>query len=227
MDSRPKVLVVLTPAFPGNESETHWVPTQQLFVKTLKELFPGLQVRILSFYYPYQTAPYEWHGLPVTPFNGTAQRKMRRLSFYTGVWQALKSIRQEFDITGLFSFWCGECALMGHYFGKRYGIRHYCWLCGGDAMAANKLVKFIRPLPGELIAMSDFLVNEFEKNHGIRPGYMIPNAIDPGVFPPLNSEVRDIDILGAGSLSPLKRYDLFVQIIGSLRQAHPPIRAMQ
>ena len=42
MKNEQQTLVILTPAFPANESETSWVTTQQLFVKALKDHFPEL-----------------------------------------------------------------------------------------------------------------------------------------------------------------------------------------
>jgi glycosyltransferase involved in cell wall biosynthesis len=226
MKKRSKTLVILTPAFPGTESETHWVPTQQLFVATLKNNYPHLQIIVLSFYYPYLTSEYEWNELPVYCFNGTKKRKARRIFFWNSIWRKLKMIRRENEVIGLFSFWCGECALMGRYFGKLYGIPHYCWLCGQDARRSNKMVSFIRPVPHELIAMSDFLVEEFHRNHGIRPAHMIPNGIDPEVFPLVHVHDRDIDIMGAGSLSHIKRYDLLVEVVAALKPLFPAIRAV-
>jgi glycosyltransferase involved in cell wall biosynthesis len=229
-----KTLVVLTPAFPESGSESNWVITQQLFTRTLSAHFPSLKIVILSLYYPYRTSGYEWQGMEVFTFNGTKRRKLLRVFFWDSVWGRLKKIRRENDVIGLFSFWCGECALIGHYFGKRHSIPHHCWLCGQDARQTNKMVKSIRPRPEELIAMSDFLGNEFYTNHGIRPRYTIPNGINPASFPPGRgtpgtsgiSGERDIDILGVGSLSRLKRYDLFVDIVKSLQSAIPPIKAM-
>ncbi len=226
MKSRPETLVILTPAFPANESETHWVPAQQLFVKTLKEQYPQLTIIILSFYYPSTSTSYTWQGLEVMAFNGTQQRKWQRPFFWSRVWKQLKRVHRENEVIGLFSFWCGECALLGSYFGKRYSIKHYCWLCGQDARKTNRMVKFIRPRPGELIAMSDFLADEFYRNHGIRPLHMIPNAIDPALFPPYPVPARDIDILGAGSLSKLKRYDLFVAVVKQLHLSLPGLKAV-
>ena len=252
MSNPPKTLVILTPAFPGNESETHWVPTQQLFVKALKEQYPDLHIIVLSLYYPYPSSVYKWHGVPVISFNGTRQRKIRRVFFWNDIWQQLKKIRREQEVIGLFSFWCGECALIGHYFGRYHGLRHLCWICGQDARATNGMVRLIHPRGEELIAMSDFLAEEFAANHGVRPRYTIPNGIDPGRFPSLSSvrdsrsgvsadtpppsamdagaalaaKQRDIDILGVGSLSRLKRYDLLVEIVRSLRPTFPGIRAM-
>src|ERR1700744_5173864 len=226
MDDRRGTLVILTPAFPRDETETHWVPTQQLFVKTLTASFPDVRIEVLTFYHPGHRGSYDWRGLKVTSFDGSRQRGVRRPFFYRDIWKTLQDIRRESPILGLLSFWCGECALLGHYFGKRYGIRHLCWLCGGDARASNRLVRFIRPRPEELIAMSDFLVREFEKNHGVRPAHMITNAIDPTVFPPLSGTERDIDILGVGSLSRLKRYDLFVGVVRALRASFPNAQAV-
>lgn len=226
MKPLPKTLVVLTPAFPANESETSWVPTQQLFVRTLKAHFPGLHIIVLTFFYPYRAVSYEWHGVQVISLNGSGRRKFRRIFFWNAVWRLLKGLRRENDIIGLFSFWCGECALVASHFGRWHGIRHLCWICGQDARKMNKLVKFIRPRSEELIAMSDFLVKEFYKNHGIRPGYMISNAIDPDMFPPLASGKRDIDILGAGSLSRIKQYGLFAEVVGALRLFFPHMKSL-
>ena len=233
MNSRPKAFVVLTPAFPSSESPVNWVTTQQLFVRTLKKNYPQLKVIVLSFYYPYEASEYEWHGIPVSSFDGMRQRKLRRIFFWRRIWKKLSILRRENEVIGLYSFWCGECALIGSYYGKIYGIRHYCWLCGQDARKSNKLVKFIRPKPRELIAMSDFLTEEFFRNHSVRPQYMIPNGIDPVEFEPMTASAeggkrsgRDIDVLAVGTLSRFKQYDLLVDIIRSLRQSFPSIRAL-
>lgn len=226
MNSRAKTIVILLPAFPATESETHWVPTQQQLVKTWKEQYPHLQLIVLSFYYPIGDTIYDWHGVEVRSFNGARQRKLRRVFFWNRIWKQLNHIRRENELAGIFSCWCGECALIGHYYGRRYNIAHYCWLCGQDARKNNTMVKWIRPRPEELIAMSDFLVTEFYTNHGIRPQHMIPNAIDPAAFPRELPPARDIDVLGAGSLSALKRYGLFAEVVKALQRSLPSLKAM-
>jgi glycosyltransferase involved in cell wall biosynthesis len=225
MKDNPEILVLLSPAFPGKESESNWVPTQQVFVRTLRQQFPQLRIIVLAFFYPRHTKAYHWQGVEVIAFDASRRSKPGRLLFWRQVWLALKRIRKEGSILGLFSFWCGECALVGHWFGRLFGVPHFCWICGQDARKANKLVRFIRPASTELIAMSDFLAEEFYRNHRIQPGHRIYNAIDPGGFPPFPGGTRPIDVLGAGSLSRLKQYDILVMIIGSLRNEFPEIRA--
>jgi glycosyltransferase involved in cell wall biosynthesis len=222
---KPETLVLLSPAFPGKESETSWVPTQQVFVRTLKQQFPHLHIVVLAFFYPNSQHQYDWHGATVIPFNASQKTKPGRLLFWRQVWITINQIRKQNKIIGLFSFWCGECALIGHWFGRRFGIPHLCWICGQDARKSNKLVRYIRPAETELIAMSDFLAEEFYRNHRIHPAHRIYNAIDPDGFPPFPKNERSIDILGAGSLSRLKQYDILVMITGSLRPDFPGIRA--
>ncbi|HJT74524.1 MAG TPA: glycosyltransferase, partial [Chitinophaga sp.] len=220
-----ETIVILTPAFPADESDSAWVPSVQLFVKKLKENFPALSVIVLSFNYPFHTDSYWWHGASINGFNGLHTRKLNRLGLWWKVWKKLKNIREDHTIIGLFSFWCGECALAGKYFGRRYGIQHYCWISGMDARKENKLVKWIRPRAEELVAMSAFLANEFYKNHGVRPARIIPNAIDPGSFPAPAKE-RDIDILSTGTLIPLKQYNKLVTVVRALVKKYPFIKVV-
>lgn len=225
MKPRVKTLVLLTPAFPADASETSWVVTQQVFTRVLQRLYPDLTIRVLSLYYPDRVGVYDWHGIRVEAFRGMGDRKWRRIFFWRRIWRSLQQIRREDDVVGLLSFWCGEAGLLGHYFGRRTGIPHYCWLCGQDARAGNRLVRWIRPSASELIAMSDALVREFERNHGIRPAHMIPNGVDLMLDPDAPQEERDIDILGAGSLSPLKQYDVFAAVVAALKVSRPGLRA--
>lgn len=224
MKSERRTLVILTPAFPANESEVNWVPSQQLFLHSVRKLFPGIKIIVLSFIYPYATSNYNWNGIEVSSFDGMNYRKIKRPLLWRKIWKKLNEINKDQKITAILSFWCSECALVGKYFGKRNSVKHFAWICGQDARAKNKMVKLIRPLPGELIAKSDFLADEFYKNHGIRPAHIITNGIEPSSFS-TSTGVRDIDITGVGSLSILKQYDLFVEIVAELKKDLPTIKA--
>ena len=225
MNEKDKTLVIISPAFPENESADYWVPSQQQMVKALKKNRPELHIVVLSILYPYHDYKYTWHDVEVISFDGTHKRRLKRIVLWRNVWQALNNIRRHHTIIGLFSFWCGECAFLGHYFGKFYSIPHLCWICGQDARETNKWVRFIRPVATELAAMSFSLANEFLKNHKIKPGFIIPNAVNPHSFPPLTSKIRNIDFLGVGSFEPLKQYDVFAKVLAAIKQSIPGMRA--
>ena len=222
---KSNTLAVLIPAFPANEMEKNWLPTQQLFLHWIKKIFPGINIIVLSFVYPDRISEYRWEEIKVFSFNGMKFRKLRRVFFWRKIWKRLKQINNEQEISGILSFWCGECALLGHYFGKRYSIDHRILICGQDARKKNKLVRFIRPAANELIAISDFLADEFYRNHHIMPAHIIPNGIDTSLFS-TDRSTRDIDVIGVGSLSRLKQYDLFIEIIAGLKKEMPDIRAV-
>ncbi|HLF46403.1 MAG TPA: glycosyltransferase family 4 protein [Chitinophagaceae bacterium] len=220
-----KTLVILIPGFPESEEDSTCLPIQQLFVLSLKKLYPGLNITIFSFQYPYHTKKYEWFGIPVIPFSGKNKGGLLRWLLRKKIYTELLKLHQANAISGILSFWCTECALVGNKFAGRQGIRHICWIRGQDARKGNRYVKKINPQPADLAVLSDFLQEEFEKNYSIRPAHVIPPGIDIKKYA-LNKLPRDLDILAAGSLISLKQYSLFPEIIFELKKNIPSIKAM-
>ena len=220
-----ETLIILSPAFPLNESETTWLPAQQSLLKELKNQFPSLNIIVLSFLYPYEETVYTWNGIQVIAMGGMNKRKLKRLWLWATVWKKLKKIKKQNNVIGILSFWCGECALVGSWFAKTNKLKHFSWICGQDARKSNKFVKWIRPKPAELVAISDFLIEEFYKSHHIKPAHLIPIAIDKQLFPSLPVK-RDIDIIGVGSFSYQKNFDQFVLVIAALKEKFPCLKAI-
>jgi glycosyltransferase involved in cell wall biosynthesis len=216
---------VLTPAFPANDSEQNWVHSLQLLLRSVRKLYPEINIKVISFIYPHANSSYEWNGIRVFSFDGMKYKKIKRPLLWGKIWRKLSEINRQQKITAILSIWCSECALVGHYFGKRNSVKHFSWICGQDARAKNKMVKLIRPLPSELIAKSDFLVDEFYRNHHISPAHLIPNGIDLSMFSKEHIK-RDIDIIGAGSLSFMKQYEIFLEVIAGLKKNIPAINAV-
>ena len=225
MSNLSNTLIILSPAFPANESETVWVRPKQLFVRKLKEVCPSLEIIVLSFNYPLHAEQYTWKKVLVVAFNGMHTRKLRRLLLWWRVWKKLRSIKKEKSIVGILSFWCGECALVGSYFARIHKLKHFIWISGMDAKKTNKLIRFIKPREDKLVAMSVFLQNEFAKNHSITPKYIIPIGVDPTEFEDIPRS-RDIDILGVGTLNPFKQYDALITLVKTLSSRFPQIKAV-
>jgi len=223
--SRADTLVILSPGFPANEVDSACVPPQQVFVKNLKQNFPQLTIIVLAFQYPFLAAEYEWNGVTVISFWGKSRGNVFRFFNWIKVWLKLRKLNRQHNIIGLLSFWMGECALIGHKFAKKNKLKHYCWILGQDARPGNNYYKYIKPQEGELIALSDFIADEFCKNYRVTPAQVIPTGIDPAIFGKQAAN-RDIDIFGAGSLIPLKQYHLFVNIVSVLRYMFPNIKAV-
>jgi glycosyltransferase involved in cell wall biosynthesis len=224
-DNKVKTLVILTPGFPENEADSTCIPPQQIFVKALKETHPELNIIILTFQYPFFSAEYDWHGIRVIAFGGENKGRLFRLFRGLRVWKTLGRLNKEHQLIGLLSFWFGKCALIASGFARRHRLTNYCWILGQDAKAGNKYFNLIKPAAESLIALSDFIATEFHKNYGIKPAHLVPVGIETSLFDAANAE-RDIDIIGAGNLIPLKQYPVFLEIIHSLKTFRPDIKAV-
>jgi glycosyltransferase involved in cell wall biosynthesis len=218
-------LVILSPGFAANEADTTCLAPMQVFVKALKEVCPGLHVVVLAFQYPFVAAEYEWHGVEVIAIGGKSKGKLLRLRTWMEAWILLRKLNKEYQLLGLLNFWLGECAFVGSYFAKAHRLTQYTWLLGQDAKRGNKYFKWIKPQKDSLIALSDFIAREVRDNYGISPIQVIPLGIDTSLFSDALIK-RDVDILGAGSLIPLKQYDVFVRAIAVVKESFPAVKAV-
>ena len=225
INDTPRTLIILTPGFPSDEEDTACLPPQQVFVRALNRCYPQLRVILLSFEYPHRKDSYDWFGNRVIAFHGWRKGKVNKLFTLIAVWRILGRLRRENEVVGLLSFWCGPCALAGKYFAFWKRLPHFTWILGQDARAGNQFMRLIRPAAGDLVAMSAFLAEEFYRNYKIRPLHIIPNGIDTALFG-AGYDHRDIDVLGAGNLTLLKRYDLFVSVVKGLSRHIPAVRGV-
>lgn len=221
---KPDTLVILTPGFPKDESDSSCLPLQQALVKELQKNNPSLQLVILSFQYPFEKKQYQWNGITVISAGGKNKGGIQRRITWRRVKRSLEKIHTTHSIKGILSFWCGETALIARRFAVKHQLQHFCWICGQDAKADNKLVKKINPRKDELVALSDFIRDEFEKNHGIRPAHLIAPGIDPDLFTQ-TADTKVIDLLAAGSLIPLKQFDIFIEMVTAILPKFPGIKA--
>jgi glycosyltransferase involved in cell wall biosynthesis len=221
---RHKLLIILTPGFPADENDTTCLPMQQQLILSINRMFPEWTLKILSLQYPYESKTYKWFGNEVVSFGGKNKGNLWRFLLRRKAFAYLQKTYRKQEINGLFSFWFGECALIGKRFADKNQLNHYCWLLGQDARSTNPYPRRISMAGNELIALSDFLQAEYERNHKVKPSRVIvPGFVNGAVA---KHETRDIDLLGAGSLIPLKNFDLFIDIALQLKYAFPGLKAV-
>jgi glycosyltransferase involved in cell wall biosynthesis len=224
MNNRRQTLVILTPGFPRSEDDTTCLPMQQQLVKAIKRNDPLLDIIILSFHYPFFKKTYQWHDVKVISFGGKNKGGLTKLLLRQRANAALKKINSENDIIGILSFWYGECAWVAKRFADKHNLKHYCWVLGQDAKKENKYPLRLHARADELMALSDFIQDEFERNHGVRPAHMIPPGVDTSAS--VNMISKDIDIIAAGSLIPLKQYEILVEIVSGIKKERPGVKAV-
>jgi len=218
-------LIILIPGFPASEQDSICLPFQQDFVRHLSFLHPMLNIKVLAFQYPFFKAVYRWHGVEVHAFNGRNRGGFRRLLLWRMIWRRVKKIIREEKVMGILNFWMGETALICQYASRRYHIPTFTWLMGQDARKNNRYVFITRPKRESLIALSDFLAEEFVRNNNIRPALTVPPGIDVASFPSLTRD-RTIDILAVGSLIPLKQFDHLIGLVADIANSHPHMKVV-
>ncbi len=221
-----KTLILLTPGFPKDEKDTTCIPFIQQFILSINKAHPELKIIALSFYYPFSSTQYSWHGNLIIPFNGNRFTKLKRPVHWWRIYRTLKKLNKQRKIIGIVSFWLSHTAFIGHHFAKRNNVQHYCWLRGQDAKKKNPVFRYYKPAPHSLIALSKYQHNVFIENYGITPKHIIPNAIRKEEFDHIIYQEKSIDIIGVGSLISLKRYELFIKTIEQLKHDFPNIKAV-
>ena len=225
MTTKEKVFIIITPGFAKDEADQNCIPTQQHFIRCLNKLLPDVKLLILALNYPYKKGKYQWYGNTVFSFNGKNRGGVIKLLVRRQAYSILEEINVEHEITGILSFWYNESALIGKRFANKYGLIHKCWMWGQDARPGNKYINRVRLLPEDIVVLSDFLQDEFERNYHISPHHIIPPGIEEELYGSTNDQ-RDIDLIAAGSLIELKRYDIFISVVEKLNFQKRDIKAV-
>jgi glycosyltransferase involved in cell wall biosynthesis len=134
-------------------------------------------------------------------------------------------LNKQYQVIGLLSFWISDCAFVANAFAKKNNLKHFCWILGQDAKPGNKYFGRIKPNGDSLIALSDFISREIDKNYSVKPAHVIPVGIDTALFGSPAKE-RNIDILAAGSLIPLKQFSVLINIVSILNIYFPGIKVV-
>ncbi|MBK6826844.1 MAG: hypothetical protein IPG86_08260 [Chitinophagaceae bacterium] len=70
MLAKQSSLILLTPGFPENETDSTCLPWFQCFVRQLKDSYPDLKIIVVSLQYPFQKKEYQWEGIRVNAMGG-------------------------------------------------------------------------------------------------------------------------------------------------------------
>lgn len=223
----------ITPGFAAGENDLNCIPPMQLLAREL--LLQGVDLHIVTLEYPFRSVPYRWHGATVLPCDGQNRRWLKGRT----LWRAMRFGREILDaaalpssypkgeITAIHSFWLGWASGLGERLSRRYGVPHLTTLMGQDVLPQNR--KFMYGLhPGRaarFVAVSDFQNDVFEKNAGMRAAYVIPWGVVESEIPAVLAYEKPLDVLGAGSLVPVKNWEKWLRVIALAIRAVPALRA--
>ncbi len=219
-------IVIITPGFPENEKDESCVPYLQAFVKYLIQHNGEYKLSIITLQYPHHETEYSWNSAAVYGCGGHDRKFPRRILTWRKCLKFFERINRAKKVRIIHSFWLNECALLGTHLSKKYGTKHLCTLMGQDVKRPNIYFKVLPLSRMNLVAVSDFQKQIFLEQTGVISSAVIQWGLDPADFEPSSSLRPDVDILGVGSLLPVKNYSLFVELISTIQKEYPSVKVV-
>ena len=224
MENYKKHILILTPGFPKDENDDNCIPPFQIFLENFKGTYDDWKISVVTLHYPKNKLKYDWHNIDVFTCGGNDASFPKRFKFWKEAISYAKKITEEFPISLVHSFWLGECALLGSVISNRYKIPHINTLMGQELNNSNKYLKFITLKKMKVIALSERQALIFKNKTRREVDEIIPWGVRANEINA--NEMRDIDIIGVGSLTSLKNFELFIEVLNEVKKNFPDIRAV-
>ena len=215
-----KKLLIISPSFPKDASESHVIPFLQHVFLAFKEQYPNVELTVVAIHKPLVEKHYNWHGIKVIPLQGNDIRYPIKIAFLLKAFYKLYRLIKTNRYDGILNLWHNEFSV----FTQVFQCKKFTWMLGQDVKKDNLYLRYFKPNPNKIMALSLYNNDILYESANIRAHKIIPMAVNESLFPVLNNDNRDIDIFGAGFLSPLKNYQLFLEVILTLKKTKPNIK---
>lgn len=220
-------VLLIVPGFPENENDSTCLPAVQQFVLCYRQQYPAVKISIISLHYPYTRKKYSWYDIEVHPAGNKNKGGLKKAMSMLHIMKTALAVHRQKPIDAILCFWLSDTAVVSKILSHKLDVPYFVWMHGQDAKEGNKYAKRVSPAMEQLIAISEWQNAVFKRAYGTAAAHVIHNGINEKIFPALNTGERDIDLLAAGSLIPLKQYHLFIELVNYLKQAgYSKIRAV-
>ncbi len=224
----------ITPGFAAGVHDVNCIPPLQLLARGL--LRAGVDLQVIALEYPFVSEPYRFTPLPVRagdeahplqlyPCNGRNRRWLRwRTLARARAWA--RAILADYKFDAVHSFWLGPAWALGAQLANRCQTPHWTTLMGQDVLPQNRYTRRIdaRAAAG-LIALTPFHQSVLEQTTGLSAGHCIPWGLDLEEARIEPAVPRTLDVLGVGSLLPVKDWERWLRVLRQVADRRPALRA--
>jgi glycosyltransferase involved in cell wall biosynthesis len=222
---KEKHILILTPGFPKDELDENCIPPLQIFVDEFAREYDDFKLTIITLHYPPLKKKYKWRNINVYSCGGNNKLFPARLLTWNTCKRFANKINAQTPVSLIHSFWLAECALLGNQLSKKYDVKHINTLMGQELYQTNMYLKFISLNKLIFVALSENQSALFKDKTNRNDDDIIPWGISRKDLNTTENE-REIDILGVGSLIPVKNFELFINVIDTIKKSHPKINCM-
>lgn len=216
-----KHILILTPGFPRDENDSVCIPPLQDFLLHFRSRFRNVEFTVVAFQYPFDKSLYKWNDISVFSLKGR-NLKRDKIFVWDGALTIAKYLAEKKKLDVVHSLWFGECAFIGNRIASKFNVKHICTLMGQDVSAKNFYLRLLNKNKMTVVALSHNQKVLFNK----LTNYEVDTEIFWGVpSREYNYDAhRDIDLLGVGSLIPLKNFGLMIKIVAQLKNHFPELK---
>ncbi|BAO75191.1 glycosyltransferase [Winogradskyella sp. PG-2] len=221
-----KRLLIITPIYARNQKDDTTVPFIKQFLDFFSQTYPEVNLEIVSMRYPFDKDQYHFKNITVHHLGGGFKKRINTIKLLFKTFFMAKKLHKNNTFDGVLSFWYGEAMLIGRLLKFFFNLPHFTWLQGQDVKYNNRFMRWFAPNPNHIIASGDLHNAILQKEHKFKASHIAPISLNTKDFPPLNTFVRKIDILGVGNLGPIKNYNRFIKLIDKIKHFFPKIKAV-
>lgn len=222
MPDKQSIAFVL-PAF-ASQNEPNWLPWLQQLMLAIQQKQQNIDITIVSLYFPAKNISYQWNNIEVIALNGYNRKGIKKIIFFLKVFRALMLLKKRKKIKAIVAGWIAEGCFVASWFAYFNRIKFYGWILGQDAKPGGLYQRISKIKSHQLLSLSDAAKELFYKSYGKMPAVLLPGVAEVKNMIPFNE--RLIDIMGAGSLIPLKQYNILIEVIAALKNTIPNIQCV-
>lgn len=202
-------LLIVSPGFPGDESDDTCIPPLQEYLMALRKSRPELRVSVIALHYPYTTRTYEWHGITVYPCNARNSR-LRWPIARRRAWKVFDGLAKEGPIACVHGLWLGAAAAMADEMARKCKGRSVVTLMGQDARDNIRWLKYVNN-EASIVCLTPRHADVLLDASGHPPNTVIPWGSPERMELAVGTE-RSTDLLFVGSRIPVKRPEMFAEV---------------
>ena len=229
MQNNKSHIVIFVPGFAADEQDENCIPSIQYYVMNLKKVAPEKTISIVTFEYPFLKNNYTWQGIHVYAIGGAGRKNFWKLLTWFRVLVCFIKLNNKQPVTSIQSFWLRECTLIGLFISKIFAVNFVATLQGQESQKGNWYLKIFNFFKIRVVSNSQFNAAVYAQSTGKACESIIPFGVEyDQIYArcPYTNSARPIDIIGLGSLLPVKNYKLFIEIIAELKKELPSIKAL-
>ena len=216
-------IIWICPGFAAHESDTTVIPVLQDFAMAIQQDTANIELEIISLHYPPKKEDYLWHGIKVSAYGGNNER-WRKPFLWRKIINDLARRWEAGEAFILHAFWLTDAALITSRLQRKYGIPALITAMGQDVHSDNKYLALLELKNMVLVSLNSYHQKLLQSNVSAAWYQVIPWGLPE--MPATDSQEREVDIIGVGSINEVKNWPLFLQVVKRLQQDKPDLKVL-